>query len=49
MFVSMQVHEKLVAELFFFLASSVYIHMVYFLVLELASLLNIFVFKVKQR
>ncbi|KAJ0408409.1 hypothetical protein ATCC90586_009184 [Pythium insidiosum] len=42
-------HEKLVAELFFVLALGAYLHMVYFMVLELAELLDIYVFKVKKR
>ncbi|GLE10267.1 hypothetical protein PINS_up022346 [Pythium insidiosum] len=42
-------HEKLVAELFFVLALGAYLHMVYFMVIELAELLDIYVFKVKKR
>ncbi|TMW63199.1 hypothetical protein Poli38472_002140 [Pythium oligandrum] len=41
-------HEKLVAELFFVLATATYAHMVFFLANELASVLNISVFKVKK-
>jgi hypothetical protein len=43
-----QGHEKAVVELFFVLALASYAHMIYFVVTELATILDIHVFKVKQ-
>lgn len=44
----MQGHEKAVVELFFVLTLGAYLHMIYFVITELATILNIHVFRVKQ-
>jgi hypothetical protein len=46
---ALQGRESSVVELFFVISLAAYVHMIYFLATELATILGIHIFKVKQR